>query len=138
MNVIYKIIFVIFFHFLHKLIFFITHVMKDRQNLSSQDEISMQMCQCCPEAAPLSQSRIFSHDGPLEMHFYATVVSSQIGSRSESEVVVQLKASVKTPAMKKSRKIPCFLSDKSALLKKRLYSLLVYSVHARYSKDKCL
>ena len=29
--------------------------------------------QCCPDAAPLRQSRIFSHDGPLEMHWCTTV-----------------------------------------------------------------
>ena len=33
----------------------------------------MENMQCFPEAAPLRQSRIFSHDGPLEMHWRAIV-----------------------------------------------------------------
>ena len=33
--------------------------------------------QCCPEAAPSRQSRIFNHDGPLEMHWCANVCPLQ-------------------------------------------------------------
>ena len=60
--------------------------------------------QCCPEAAPLRQSHIFSHYGPLKMH------SLELSQEVNQKLCFSWQTSVKTLAVKKSHKIPRFLS----------------------------